>query len=68
MPVEAVQKLVTKLSHQRDIKIDFRKIPGADHHFADRVDALATHVDGYIGNHAGATSKPRAASQGRGTR
>ncbi len=37
VPVEAVQKLVTKLSHQRDIKIDFRKIPGADHDFADRV-------------------------------
>lgn len=68
VPVEAVQKLVTKLSHQRDIKIDFRKIPGADHHFADRVDALVTHVDGYIGNHAGATSKPRTSSQGRGTR
>ena len=68
VPVEAVQKLVTKLSHQRDIKIDFRKIPGADHHFADRVDALVTHVDGYIGNHTDATSKPRTASQGRGTR
>jgi hypothetical protein len=27
-----------------------------------------THVDGYIGNHAGATTKPRTASQGRGTR
>jgi len=25
-------------------------------------------VDGYIGNHAGATSKPRTSSQGRGTR
>ena len=36
VPSEAVQKLVTKLSHQRDIKIDFRKIPGADHYFADR--------------------------------
>src|SRR5260221_10693382 len=68
VPVESVQKFVTKLSHQRDIKIDFRKIPGADHYFADRVDALVTHVDGYLGNHAGATSKPRTASQGRGTR
>src|SRR5580693_2383677 len=68
VPVESVQKLVTKLSHQRDIKIDFRKIPGADHYFADRVDTLVTHVDGYIGNHVGATSKPRTSSQGRGTR
>jgi len=68
VPVEAVQKLVTKLSHQRDIKIDFRKVPGADHHFADRVDALVGHVDGYIGDHAGATSKMRASSHGRGSR
>ncbi len=63
-----MQKLVTKLSHQRDIKIDFRKIPGADHYFADRIDALVTHVDGYIGDHAGLSGKTRAASQGRGTR
>jgi alpha/beta superfamily hydrolase len=68
VPVESVQKLVTKLSHQRDIKIDFRKIPGADHYFADRVDALVTHVDGYIGDHARLTGKAPVASQGRGTR
>ncbi|MBV9859307.1 MAG: alpha/beta hydrolase [Alphaproteobacteria bacterium] len=49
VPIESVQKLVHKLSHQRDIKIDFRKIAGADHSFLERVDALATHVDGYIG-------------------
>ena len=36
VPPESVQKLVHKLSHQRDIKIEFRKIPGADHFFADR--------------------------------
>ena len=30
VPVESVQRLVNKLSHQRDIKIDFRKIAGAD--------------------------------------
>jgi alpha/beta superfamily hydrolase len=46
-----VQKLVHKLSHQRDIKIDFRKIPGADHFFADP-EPLAGHVDAYIGAHA----------------
>jgi len=68
VPVESVQKLVTKLSHQRDIKIDFRKIPGADHYFADRIDALITHVDGYIGDHARLTGKPSVASQGRGSR
>ena len=68
VPVEAVQKLVTKLSHQRDIKIDFRKVPGADHYFADRIDALVAHVDGYIGDHPGVIGKTRVSSHGRGTR
>ncbi len=52
MPPESVQKLVHKLSHQRDIKIDYRKIPGADHLFADSAETLATHVDGYVAAHA----------------
>jgi alpha/beta superfamily hydrolase len=68
VPVESVQKLVTKLSHQRDIKIDFRKISGADHYFADRVDALASHVDGYIGDHLGIAGKARTPAQSRGAR
>jgi len=67
VPVEAVQRLVTKLSHQRDIKIDFRKIAGADHYFADRLDAIASHVDAYLGEHAGLGRAP-AAPQGRGVR
>ena len=65
VPVESVQKLVTKLSHQRDIKIDFRKIAGTDHYFAERLDTIATHVDGYIANHAG---KSAATAQARGLR
>src|SRR5918999_1850447 len=52
VPPESVQKLVHKLSHQRDIKIEFRKIPGADHFFADNAEVLAEHVDAYIGAHA----------------
>src|ERR1700740_270575 len=67
VPVESVQKLVTKLSHQRDIKIDFRKIAGTDHYFAARLDAIATHVDGYIGQHL-RTPGRAAAAPARGTR
>jgi alpha/beta superfamily hydrolase len=52
VPMEAVQKLVHKLAHQRDIKIDFRKIPGADHFFIDCAEVLAGHVDAYIAAHA----------------
>jgi alpha/beta superfamily hydrolase len=67
VPVESVQRLVNKLSHQRDIKIDFRKIPGADHYFIDRLETIATHVDGYIGDHARAGKAPPA-PQARGVR
>jgi len=62
-----VQKLVHKLSHQRDIKIDFRKIAGADHYFADRLETIVTHVDGYLGEHARPGRTP-AAPQVRGAR
>jgi len=68
VPVESVQKLVTKLSHQRDIKIDFRKVPGADHYFADRLETLVTQVDGYIGDHLGRGGKTPSPSQSRAAR
>jgi uncharacterized protein len=58
VPIDSVQKLVNKLSHQRDIKIDFRKIAGADHFFNDHLEALATHVDGYIVGHARLPGQP----------
>jgi uncharacterized protein len=59
---------VTKLSHQRDIKIDFRKVPGADHYFADRLETLVTQVDGYIGDHLGRGGKAPSSSQPRAAR
>ena len=67
VPPESVQKLVHKLSHQRDIKIEFRKIAGADHFFADP-EPLATHVDSYILAHPrfAEPPPPAAAAQGRG--
>ena len=68
LPVEAVQKLVTKLSHQRDIKIDFRKIPGADHYFADQLDTIANHADSYIRDHLRRGARVTATHQGRGVR
>jgi alpha/beta superfamily hydrolase len=68
VPMESVQKLVHKLSHQRDIKIDFRKIPGADHTFAEGTEALAGHVDAYIAAHrrpAEPAEKAAAPARGR---
>src|SRR5690349_6182248 len=61
VPLDAVQKLVTKLSHQRDIKIDYRIIPGADHFFHDKAEVMAKHIDEYLGQHA----QPRATAAAR---
>src|SRR5579872_3997289 len=38
VPLESVQKLITKLMHQRDIKIEYRIIPGADHFFQNHLE------------------------------
>jgi hypothetical protein len=47
------------LSHQRDIKIEFRKVAGADHYFADRLDTMAGHADNHIRAHAGLGGRRR---------
>jgi hypothetical protein len=66
VPADSVQKLVQKLSHQRDIKIDFRKIAGADHFFGEKVELLTKHVDGYINDHGpGAVEQPAPAPRAR---
>jgi uncharacterized protein len=49
--LEAQQKLVNKLSHQRDIKIDYRILKGADHFFQGHMEELTTHVESYIAAH-----------------
>jgi len=51
VPIESVQKLAHKLAHQRDIKIDFRKIAGADHFFVDQLEQLGNLVEAYIADH-----------------
>src|SRR5712671_1778555 len=48
VPHEAVAKLVTKLSNQRDIKIDYKIIKGANHFFSDHLDPLKNVVDEYL--------------------
>jgi uncharacterized protein len=65
VPIESVQKLVHKLAHQRDIKIDFKKIAGADHFFADQLELIATHADAYIGDHMRAAGEAPPLAQGR---
>jgi alpha/beta superfamily hydrolase len=53
VPLEAVQKLINKLMHQRDITIDFRLVRGADHFFQNRLEELDEEVEDYL------TKKPR---------
>jgi alpha/beta superfamily hydrolase len=61
VPMEPVQKLVHKLMHQRDIRIEHRIIRGADHFFGNHLEELAGVVEEYLAdNH-----RPRAAAAGR---
>ena len=48
VPLASVDKLVQKLRSQRDIVIDYRVIPGADHSFRNHMDDIARHVDEYL--------------------
>ena len=48
VPVASVDKLANKLSSQKTISIDYRILPGADHFFTEKLDALTTAVDDYL--------------------
>ena len=48
VPPDSVAKLVTKLSHQRDIDVDHRQVPGANHFFHGRMTELIGHIDSYL--------------------
>ena len=61
VPSESVGKLVHKLSNQRDIDIDYRLVPGANHFFHDRLDELTVELDEFI-----ASIMPGAAPESRG--
>jgi uncharacterized protein len=49
VPEESVHKLSEKLAKQRDIKVDYRVMKGANHFFADRLDKLEAMVGEYAG-------------------
>ena len=48
VPPEAVEKLVAKLSLQKDIVIDHQVIPTANHFFHGRIDTLVETIDTYL--------------------
>jgi hypothetical protein len=45
---EAVQKLVDKLSSQRDIAIEYKVVSGANHFFQNKIEDLDRQVDRYL--------------------
>jgi alpha/beta superfamily hydrolase len=59
VPVESVQKLVHKLSHQRDIKIDYQVVKGANHFFTDKMEELETAVSNHLDANLARTLAPR---------
>ncbi len=61
VPIEAVQKLIDKLMHQRDIKIEYKLVKGADHFFQDHLEELDEAIQDYVSAH----HRRRAAMAGR---
>src|SRR5712692_9246002 len=64
VPMEAVQKLINKLMHQRDIQIDHRISHGADHFFAGQLEELGALVAEYVAGN----NRPRGAPARRQSR
>jgi uncharacterized protein len=52
VPEPSAAKLAHKLSLQRNITVDYRPIPGANHTFNTRLDELNTALDSYLTSHA----------------
>ena len=48
IPITSVEKLVQKLSSQKNITIDYRIIKGADHFYGTQLDELNDHVSDYL--------------------
>ena len=62
VPLTSVEKLVHKLHHQRDIRIDYRVVPGADHSFRDHTEELEVHVVDYLAKALSEEAAARATS------
>src|SRR3990167_4348208 len=48
IPMSSVEKLVAKMSSQKNITIDFRVIKNGDHFFNDHLPILCGHIDDYL--------------------
>jgi alpha/beta superfamily hydrolase len=64
IPEPNVKKLVDKLQHQRDIVIDYRVVPGANHFFTEHMDQLGAEVEDYLLNTVAKRPSERKATRG----
>ena len=48
VPVASVDKLVEKLSAQKNIEIDYRTVDKCDHYFSEHLEKLIGHVEDYL--------------------
>ena len=46
--LESVTKLAKKIGSQKNIKLDFNVLKGADHFFSDKIDELAGEIGAYM--------------------
>ena len=63
VPEPSVSKLVHKLTHQRDITIDYRVIPGASHFYENHMEQLNAHLNDYLDTAVGRSAEPAAAAR-----
>ncbi len=64
IPEPNVKKLVDKLQHQRDIVIDYRVVPGANHFFTEHMEQLGAEVEDYLQNTVAKRPSERKATRG----
>jgi hypothetical protein len=50
VPEPDVAKLVHRLANQRDIKIEYKRVPGATHFFENKLDVLSNLVERHLRN------------------
>ena len=60
---DSVIKLVDKLQHQRDIVIDYRPVPGADHFYRDQLEDLDAEVQEYLDKVLKEPAEPKKAAR-----
>lgn len=62
---DAVSKLVTKLSGQKNVAVDYQVVPGADHYYRNHMDEFNGILDEYIGDRLDGFAQSRKARSDR---